>query len=594
MIHWKKLRTGTLWLALLAALSAPARAQTVVPGVVPAAPEPQTETAPAAGRPLRQLLIGNSIEELQTMAFQPGAGMAVLSPAFATFDAGELNKRLAAGENQIIDARLLAAAAQVVENFIRQGGYPNAAAIVPTQKNTDGVVRILVELGAKATGVTVTPATEWKIRNIKMQETRWFSEELLKEKLRVEKGGTVRFAELDRAISWTNNNPFRLVKVHLEPVPNTQEADITIAVQEALPLRLMASVDNGGNALIGRNRYTASASYANVWGLDHQVAYQYITSSKPEVFSAHGFDYRVPLPWRHYVQVSGSYLRAKPTIYEGLLLQDGETITADLRYTVPLRGGENPIEVYGLLNFKQSNNNLTWDPLVDKIQVFSTKPNVFQLALGGSAVRRDKRGAWAFGASITASPGGINSRNTDRAFDAGRFGDADSARIGAKARYAYASVSVQRLVKLSPGWDLVSRGVAQVSQANLLPTEQMSIGGSATVRGFNEGIFAGDHGYVITNDLMLPSLKWKLGSLSKKRGPLETRFALFFDLAHTGVRHRYPSDFKRAALASQGIGIRMNFAHNFALSADYGWQLTELPYEVEDRSRGHIKATLAF
>jgi hemolysin activation/secretion protein len=122
----------------------------------------------------------------------------------------------------------------------------------------------------------------------------------------------------------------------------------------------------------------------------------------------------------------------------------------------------------------------------------------------------------------------------------------------------------------------------------------MSIGGSSTVRGFNESIFAGDHGYVLTNELMLPGMKFNLPKLSKKRGPLDARFLLFFDAAHTGVRHRYPSDYKRSALASQGIGLRLNFANNFSLTADYGWQLSELPYPVEDRSRGHIKATLAF
>jgi tetratricopeptide (TPR) repeat protein len=49
-----------------------------------------------------------------------------------------------------------------------------------------------------------------------------------------------------------------------------------------------------------------------------------------------------------------------------------------------------------------------------------------------------------------------------------------------------------------------------------------------------------------------------------------------------------------ASEALEAIGLRLNFANNFSLTADYGWQLSELPYPVEDRSRGHIKATLAF
>jgi hemolysin activation/secretion protein len=594
MKSWKMSRALCIWLVLSTAAPVLLQAQTVVaPTPVPAAPaDTKTQTPLPTARPLRQLLIADTIEELRIMAPRPDAGFLVFSAGLSSLDAAELKKRLTGGENQPIEERLLAGIAQVIEVFVRQSNYPNAAVIVPTQSIAEGVVRILVQLGEKTQSVAVTPSTEWKIRNIKMQDTRWFSESLLKEKLRIEQGGTVRFSELDRAISWTNNNPFRLVKVHLQPVANG-EADLTIAVQEALPLRLIASVDNSGNALIGRNRYTASVNYANLWGLDHQVSYQYITSSKPEVLQAHGLDYRVPLPWRHYVQLSASHLRASPEIADGLV-QAGESTTAELRYTMPLRAGENPIEVYGSLSFKESNNNLTWDTPVEVVQVFSTKPTIFQFTLGGSAVRRGKKGVWAFGASITASPGGVNSRNSDRTFDAGRFGEGDSARIGATARYVYGSFTVQRLQNLAPGWDFISRGVVQLSEANLLSSEQISIGGSSTVRGFNESIFAGDHGYVFSNDLMFPSIKFNIPRLSKKRGPLDTRFLLFFDAAHTGVRHRFVSDFKRSALASQGIGLRMNLANNFSLTADYGWQLTELPYEVEDKSRGHIRATFAF
>jgi hemolysin activation/secretion protein len=75
---------------------------------------------------------------------------------------------------------------------------------------------------------------------------------------------------------------------------------------------------------------------------------------------------------------------------------------------------------------------------------------------------------------------------------------------------------------------------------------------------------------------------------------LEARLLVFFDAGHTGVRYRYATDPKRVVLASAGIGGRLTFAPNFSLTADYGWQLTDLPYPVEERSRGHIKATLAF
>lgn len=553
--------------------SAPANA---APVAAPAAPAPAA-AAPAAPRILRKLIIADGVETAVSFVPPADSAFTVLVPAFAKLNAAELNKRLAQAENQPIQERLLAAIAQVVELFFRQNDYPAAAAIVPTQNiPEDGSLRVIVFLG--------------KIRNINMQGARWFSESLLRQKLQIEQGGVVRFSELDRSISWTNNNPFRRVKVSLDPVPNTGEADLNIAVQETMPLRLSLNRDNSGNEAIGRNRNIASVSYGNLWGLDHQVSYQFITTDKPQFFKGHGLDYRVPLPWRHHLQFTASYLRAKPEFYDGLFVQDGESVTSELRYTVPVRTGDNPIDVYAAVNFKESNNNLAFGGS----SVQATKTDIFQLTLGGSLIKRDKRGAWALGASLTLSPGNVNSRNTDRAFDGTRFGGPDSARFGATAKYIYGGVTFQRLVILKPGWDFLSRGVAQFSGNNLLSSEQLNIGGASSVRGFNENVFSGDHGYVLSNDLMIPSWKINLPAISKTRGPLEIRALGFFDAGHTAVRQKFLTDSKRVAIASSGVGLRVNLAQNFAFTADYGWQLTDLPYVPAERSRGHLKVSLAY
>jgi hemolysin activation/secretion protein len=527
---------------------------------------------------------------VQNLAAAADSGFVIVSPALASFNQADLNKRLAAGKDRPIEGGILEAIKQVLENFFRMSEYPAATAIVPTQNIDQGDVRVVITLGSQAKTLA---ATEWKIRKINIQGTRWFSESLLRDKLRIEQGGMIRYSDLDSAIGWTNNNPFRRVKVQLDPVPNTSgEADLTVAVQDVFPLRLTASYSNSGNEAVGKNQYVAAVSYGNLWGLDHQVSYQYITTDRPKFFQGHGFDYRVPLPWRHYVQLSASYVLAKPDLFAGFFQQKGETITTDLRYTVPLRSGESPIEAYAALSFKESNNNIAYGGT----QVLGTKTDIFQLTTGASLIRRDKRGIWAFGASITASPGKINSRNTDEAFDAGHFDPSkDSARFGSNASYLYGSLSVQRLLSIMPGWDVSSRAVFQAAQTNLLPSEELSIGGAASVRGFPENVYQGDHGYLVSTDLLGPSWKQNLPYISKTRGPLETRPLVFFDMGNTGVHEKFATDPKHVPLASAGVGLRMSLATNFSLSADYGWQITYLPFKTEEKPhRGHIKATLAF
>jgi hemolysin activation/secretion protein len=608
MIPWKKAYvscTSLAWLALQTLLAAADASPSVAPEAAaavaasptvttPVAPAPDSAVAPATpatGRPLRRIIIAESIEVLQAISLPPNASFVVLTPVFGKFDLAELGKRLTPGENRPIDERLLAAIAQVTENFFRQREYPSATAIIPSQNIGDGTVRVILNLGTQSKSVPLTGSSELKIRNINMKGTKWFSESLLRQKLQIEKDQVVRISDLEQAIGWTNNNPFRRVHVKLDQVPNTSEADLTIVVQDSLPLKFVATYDNGGNATIGDHRFVGAVSYANMWGLDHTLSYQYITSDQPRVFKAHGLDYRVPLPWRHYVSASASILNARPTFFGGAFAQDAETITADLRYTVPVRTGDNSLEAFAAINFKESNNNLAFGGTA----VQATKTDIFQLTTGFSAVRRDKRGAWAFGFNLTLSPGGINGRNTDRAFDTRRFDiTKDSSRPGARAGYIYGSISVQRLVNLMPAWDFMARGVAQLSQANLLPSEQLNIGGASTVRGFNENTSGGDHGFVMSGELLAPSWKKALPYLSKTRGPLEIRPLGFIDAGKTSVYKKDVSDQPHVALAGAGIGLRASLSTNFSFTADYGWQITNLPFPQAARSNAHLKATLAF
>lgn len=523
---------------------------------------------------IRHIVIGQGIEETMQFAATPPASFVALAPSLSSLQGQELAKRLAVGEGKPFQEKLVAAIVQVIEVFLKQSDFPAATAILPPQNASDGTLRVAVQFG--------------KIRNIKVEGNKWFSDSLLREKLRLEKGETLRFSELDRAISWTNNNPYRRVRVQVDPVASTGEADLIVAVQEAMPLRLQTTYDSGGNEIVGRNRFTAAATFANLWGKDHQISYQLITTDKGlGTYSGHGFDYRVPLPWRDQLQVSGSYVKLQPTILEGLLTQKGENITASLRYSHPLRVGDNTAEVYAGFDFKESNNNLLWWQTESlSVPVLTNTTDVFQFTVGTSSILRDKRGAWAFGANINFSPGGLNSRNSDAAFD--------SSRPFAKARYGYGQVTFQRFLNLHKGWDYSCRGILQVASHNLLSSEQLFIGGASTVRGYRENVFGGDKGFLFANELLAPVISTRLPFFRKTRRSLETRFLGFYDVGRVRPNVLASLDQTTTALASAGVGLRSSLATNLFVTADYGWQITRLPYKTPDHSRGHLKVTFAF
>ena len=514
---------------------------------------------------LRQILLADSVESAQALSYVPDGGFLVVSPSLAKIDRAELLRRLKAGENRAISEKLLAAIAQVVEIYMKSSGYAVATAVIPPQNIADGALRVAVLPG--------------KVRNIKFEGNRWFSESLLREKMRIERGGLVQISELDRSLNWTNSNQFRRIKLHVEPVADTGEADLIFAVQERFPLRLTAGYENTGNEILGLDRYSASITYGNLWGLDHQLSYQHAMSNSTTLLQVHAFDYRAPLPWRHVVSISGSYARVNPTFYSGLFTQLGKSVNADAKYAVPLRLKNWEGEVTGSLSFKQSNNNLEFGGA----PAFGTMSDLFFASIAVAGFRQDQRGRWVVSGTLTASPGNLNSRNDEDNFN--------EVRIGAKPRYLYAQFWVQRITHLTPNLSSLLRFSTQFAGTNLVPSEQFSVGGANTVRGYEERILVGDGGFTATHEIQhnLPSI-----SLGSRLPKLESTAALFCDYGRTAVKHPLVGETKAAYLSSVGVGVRCSVGSYFSASADLARQLEEVETPGAAHSRLHVKLTLAY
>jgi hemolysin activation/secretion protein len=86
---------------------------------------------------------------------------------------------------------------------------------------------------------------------------------------------------------------------------------------------------------------------------------------------------------------------------------------------------------------------------------------------------------------------------------------------------------------------------AQHSNTGLIGSEQLYLGGFATVRGFDESVLAGDSGHVIRTELRLPGL-WAVHA---------TRDGALRAFRPWGAPH---GGRRRSALARVGAGLRGN------------------------------------
>lgn len=550
-----KSRTLTILMAALALLPAGA-------GLGAAEPAPaKTEARP--GVPLRRIIVAESLEQAEALAQQETEEFLVLAPELGFINRQELDRRMRTGKGLMISEGLLVGINQILEAVVRSTENPVANSMIPAQNIEKGIVRVVLTLG--------------KYREIKFTGNRWSSETQLRQKLGLGSGGTIRMSKLDQAIAQTNS-PFRNLKARIDPIANSSEANLTIAVQEKLPLRVWGMADTSGNEILGKNRLVAGVSYANLWGKDQTVTYQHITSDRFKVTSGHSLDYTIPLAKQRSIGISANYLRSSPTFLNGLFAQDGKTLGADLRFSSPFTVARHGWEGSLVTSFRQTNNNLEFGGE----NVLANSLQILHLQATAATVFRDARGAWGVSVSTTISPGNLLPRNSTADFEA--------SRAGAKSNYLVGNLTLQRLLKLGGEWELFLRGTAQRATSNLISGDQLNMGGATTVRGYRENTALGDRGVFVSGELGSPV--WRRAGATRF-GVNEMKGLAFVDFASVAAEQRMAREQPLPRLASLGFGVRMRLANNWALQADYGWRMLRVQGDP-DGGRGHVKVSFAY
>jgi hemolysin activation/secretion protein len=192
------------------------------------------------------------------------------------------------------------------------------------------------------------------------------------------------------------------------------------------------------------------------------------------------------------------------------------------------------------------------------------------------------------------SPGGLTEFN--------HSSDFNQLRANAEANYFYGRLNVERITRLPGNFSWIIRGWAQYSNARLLPSEQLAVGGYNTVRGYDETAVLGDYGWMISNEIRTPpwSPPFRIGNVSMNNllgtpdGQDFIQLLAFFDYGAARVKDEIPADSNpNRDLYSVGMGLRYTVSKNFALRFDYGFPLAAKDLN-ENSSRGHIGALLSF
>jgi hemolysin activation/secretion protein len=571
-------------------LCASAQDQRIAPKTPPAKPPAtaiaETPVDAAASEevlvpPLKAIIIVPSLDAVKPEGVPGAQGVQVLGPDF--LKRPDFESLLTPYLGQSLSLSKIKKLQRDVILFCRQMDHPVIDAFYPEQDSTEGIIQMAV--------------LEGKVGNITVQNEgiKWFPDSVFTNGVRLQRGGYILESQLLEDINWLNRNSyFRDVEVAFSQ-GELGEVDLQLRVKDRPPVRPYVGYENSGNEILGEDRLLAGVNLGDVLGLDHLLNYQFTTDVEIEKFKAHSLSYIVPLPWRHTLTVFGSYVDIDTDLAAlGFpdFQQEGQSYQASMRYSVPLpRFAKVDHELSAGFDYKRTDNNLEFGV----VSLFDTPTEIGQFVVGYRAWRPDPFGSTALGLQGYYSPGDLFSHNDDDDFDA--------TRPGTDANYLYLRVLAERATKLPLGPDWRQKrldevfawhiaGTYQWADSQLLPSEQLGLGGYATVRGYDERVVNGDDGWVINNELRSPA--YRIGNLTGKAGAYDTlQFLIFSDY---GAARSPEADFD---LVSVGGGVRFNVSTHFQFRFDYGWQLTDKGLSSATTtsgkdSRAHLAALLSF
>lgn len=439
----------------------------------------------------------------------------------SAFDTATLQVLVADAHGTTLTLEQLGELAARITSYYRANGYPLARAIVPAQTIRQGMVRIEV--------------LEARYGQVGIDNRSDVSDALLNATLApLQTGQTIGQAELDRSLLLLSDIPNVAITATLKPGAEVGSSDLLVDAWSGPGVAGNAFLDNNGNRYTGRARLGATVYLYNPLHQGDVASASVLSSGKGMSYARLGYD----------LLLNGAGTRA------------GVTMSA-LRYR--LEGAMRPLKAHGtaqvasgwlrhpLLRSRDANMylQLQYDQvhLRDRIDTSAMRSDRrldnLSATLGG-----DVRDA-ALAGAITSWSVAATAGKLDISDPLARLNDAHSAR--SHGAYAKWNVNLSRLQNLDQRNAVYLAFAGQWADGNLDSSEKMSVGGPYTVRAYDVGVAAGDHGY-------FGSAEWRHDLDTGGAGQWQA--VAFFDSARVTVnQQRWSAGPNSARLHGAGLGV---------------------------------------
>ena len=453
----------------------------------------------------------------------------------------------------------LSSAVTELERKFKEQGYSFHRVILEPQSLKQGIVRLRIY--------------EFKLGKLNVSGNKFFTDDNIKNSLpALEQGRAPNTRNLNLNLSVANDHPDKTLQMVFKEGEKQNTIDVDLNVLDKSPHTSYAKLTNTGTEASGEWRLGVGYQYSNLFNKDHITSINYSTSTEqPENVAQWVLSYSLPLYASGdliSIYYSDSVIESTSSVQglPGNFDISGSGTVFGTRYMQGFKKqkGYKHKLIYGL-DSKRFNNQILF---AGNIVSGTNELQSFPLSVEYEFSRPKSRTPFSLSVSYY-----VNLIDDQDAYDLEpRNPDTKWKLIRYRAKYDLPVTS----------WMLSLRLEGQYADEPLISGEQFGVGGSQSVRAYEERAILGDRGNAINIEF------WK--ATKNKR----TKWLFFYDAAETVFNEDIGTGIIKQAPTSFGFGIRWQWGRYLSVAADVAEALEDAGETKSGDNKVHFNMTYQY
>ncbi len=461
-------------------------------------------------------------------------------------------------EGQKLSMTKIQAIADEITAEYRTQGYVTSRAYVPPQSLQNG--RLIIKV------------IEGKLGSLTVEGNKYFKTSLFREYIDLKPYGYFDYSALQRSLVYINEHPDRTARIVLVPGKEPGTTDLVLDVKDQFPFHVGFEYDNYASRFLKNDRFAWTLEHNNLLGFDDRL---YLKGQYSEGALLELYQGRYVFPVNKTFDVGFYVLNVETDLVKEFEALDahgdaflaGIFINKEVIYRDDLE-----LRLNAGFDYKDIKNHLLGlETSHDELRV---------IKFGGDLDFNDR-----FGRNIFTTELGVGIPDFLGSMDAK---DPLASRAGAGGKFQKWGFHFFRLHPMPYESYILWKNSAQVSNHNLVASEQFQIGGPTSVRAYAPAEHSGDKGYYtafewsfpfygLSRDVKVPFREEKLYDVLK--------WVIFYDFGYAGTNTPLAGEEKSETLKGYGAGVRVNIKDDLALRVEAGFPQGK---KSEDGDRAHV------